>query len=779
MKKSIVKSKVRESLKIHDVHQSEVKDSKSHLKIDDALPCATEKDNIFPWYSPYVIFAVTLVIRVYYVSQPRNWWILHPDEVYQSLEVAHSEVYGYGFRPYEYLTSTPNENTTRLRQREISLGMSAMRSFIYPSFFIAITWVAELFTQGIKPFLLWKVSHGVVTSFLPLTIYKFSTDLFNSRDIGVLSSFLVATSVHLNVFGTHTLVNSFLAPFVFLTSSLILNAFSTSKIKDSEQKMVSKGLPGEFKDINDICSPVAETTNNSNVTILGKRLTFNIESLLPNFSKFQSMSKNCEILPNGILGLKRVNEIAPQVVQISYHVPIDAFWNSWKSINHHLMVTISSFVLTTSCYTRPDVTLFSVTVLVPFISVESVAASNIIEILVGMTSATAMCVWLDFRMFGFGIITPWNWFYFNVLTDYSSTFFGKMSISFYTNAMFTQSYFNSILLVLAVILLVYMKATCAFRNCETVMKLFLSFCILLVIYSLQSHKETRHIHNLFCLFYILVSWTFIRFFKTVLSLKASRAMIFFVCILSLFNCIQIFPSPKDQTNVSWTYAHTSDSNDVNSCLDYVGSADDVTGVFMDRSMHMSGGYAILHRNIPILALMINEFNEFDHMSRTTIASSVSWASKDVHVSTFSRASNFISVSNAPYLLKYLIENPHYNYLILKVNRRFITYGYVEIFRSGQMKVLKRNSKPGDEKRLQETADKITIGLNATVLNHEGNMLFDLGCEDKAIERLEESRKIDPFFINNYQLLSNLYFLKGKRPNLLCKHALKKLIKIHV
>lgn len=41
---------------------------------------------IFPLWLPWVITLVTLIFRVHYVLQPINWWILHPDEVFQTTE---------------------------------------------------------------------------------------------------------------------------------------------------------------------------------------------------------------------------------------------------------------------------------------------------------------------------------------------------------------------------------------------------------------------------------------------------------------------------------------------------------------------------------------------------------------------------------------------------------------------------------------------------------------------------------------------------------------------
>lgn len=41
---------------------------------------------LFPRYSEWIVFVVTLVLRCYYVSQKNNWWLLHPDEIFQAME---------------------------------------------------------------------------------------------------------------------------------------------------------------------------------------------------------------------------------------------------------------------------------------------------------------------------------------------------------------------------------------------------------------------------------------------------------------------------------------------------------------------------------------------------------------------------------------------------------------------------------------------------------------------------------------------------------------------
>ncbi|KAK7088577.1 uncharacterized protein [Littorina saxatilis] len=186
-------------------------------------------DNMFPQWTPQIVWLVCTLLRVSYVTQPDNWWVLHPDENFQSLEVAHTQVYGFGFRPYEFSSlshgstgGASNESVSFYRQRELQLGMHGMRSALYPSFYVIVSWVAAILSLDVKPFVLWKVAHAVVSSLLPLSVYRFSRTYFSCHDASCLAAILAVTSTHLNVLGTHPLLNSFLAPAVFWALSCIL-----------------------------------------------------------------------------------------------------------------------------------------------------------------------------------------------------------------------------------------------------------------------------------------------------------------------------------------------------------------------------------------------------------------------------------------------------------------------------------------------------------------------------------------------------------------------------
>lgn len=65
---------------------------KTNKKIDD-----TSNNQLFPPYFHWIVFVFTLLFRLHYVSQKTNWWILHPDEIYQSLEGRHYKFYIFYF----------------------------------------------------------------------------------------------------------------------------------------------------------------------------------------------------------------------------------------------------------------------------------------------------------------------------------------------------------------------------------------------------------------------------------------------------------------------------------------------------------------------------------------------------------------------------------------------------------------------------------------------------------------------------------------------------------
>ncbi|CAH1263822.1 Hypp2774 [Branchiostoma lanceolatum] len=187
---------------------------------------------LFPQWTCYVVRMVTMSVRVHITN--KHDWILHPDEIFQSIEVAFSEVYGYGFRSYEF-GPVPRVNDTTSAgfavEAERSAGMYAMRSFMYPRFLAMIMMVADQGGLQIGPLQsqeipapdwlredgrVLRIGHTIVSSLLPSATYRLTWKLYGCDDVANMAAILVALSDHLTILGTHTLINSFLSPFFFL-----------------------------------------------------------------------------------------------------------------------------------------------------------------------------------------------------------------------------------------------------------------------------------------------------------------------------------------------------------------------------------------------------------------------------------------------------------------------------------------------------------------------------------------------------------------------------------
>ena len=79
-----------------------------------------------------------------------------------------------------------------------------------------------------------RVTHAVITSCLPLSVYYFTRSMFKSRDAASLAAIMVSTSQTLNVLGTHPFINSFLSPIVFLCLTPLVKSLLSCKEQKTE-----------------------------------------------------------------------------------------------------------------------------------------------------------------------------------------------------------------------------------------------------------------------------------------------------------------------------------------------------------------------------------------------------------------------------------------------------------------------------------------------------------------------------------------------------------------
>ncbi|XP_041347448.1 uncharacterized protein LOC121367376 isoform X2 [Gigantopelta aegis] len=740
----------------------------------------TGDGHVFPRFSPWVVCLVTIVIRVNYVINPENWWILHPDEIFQSLEVAHSEVFGYGFRAYEYLPGTLDARDSGVREGELNLGMSSMRSFLYPRFYILVSWLADVCRLQVSPFLLWKVAHTCITSLLPLAVYSFAVVFYKKKnpahDIGVIAAILVASNVHLSVFGTHTLVNSFLATPVFWALSVIWEILEPpGQDPDEAYESPTRDTGSESKMKKGITT--APLSNNT-MPILQNGHAVSADVSHENITDESTPNKLFVFLSSGI-SLQLINKcfsmttkVASRRTRSSQMMHKSGFKTTAVSdqieVRNPGRLLVASFVLIICYYVRIDVAVVSfVTIVTHVTKLSSRSVPSLCVCVCGSVLALFLAIVEDSFSYKFLVVSPYNWLQFNVFKDLSSAVFGRMDCSKYLSDIFVDGTVStSISCVMLLMFLFNLIRTMQplsddLKVCwVNTLKLFVSLVILLALYSTKGHKEMRFMHNflvLLCLFYSAI---FVIFIKLVIEMSSRQAFAFGLSLYILGQWFQ-FPSPDGATNTFLTFESSRDSQHIIQCMDYLRQQRDVTGVFIDGHIHTSGGYSALHKDVPIISLVHYEFFEFDKDAARSTPSIALFHTKNITVKTFSETSNFITMHNTPLLLRELILNKHYNYLILGVNRQFIQVGYHEVYRSGIVRILKRLRDPAQENQLNEIAKTIPIGSNATILEYEGSWLVRFKRYQKAAERLASSVNLDFTRVGAFQLLAHCFFKMGQ------------------
>ncbi|XP_059171717.1 uncharacterized protein LOC131952845 [Physella acuta] len=640
--------------------------------------------------SPSVITALTLTFRVYYVIQPQNWWMVHPDEVYQSIEVAHIESYGYGFRTYEFSPPQLANNVTKYRQMELQEDMYGLRSPIFPYFYVIAEWLISKCIVA-SPYLLWRVCHVCVTSMLPLAVARYATSLTTWPDVPVLSALLVAVSVHLNVFGTHCLLHSFLAPFTFLGLSLLM---ATSH--EATDRQHPGGEPG------------GNGTKDVDLKLVTNRGAY--KHFVSRFSI------GC------LIGI--------------------------------------------TCYVRPDtVSVYGLHVVLCSTVRRLLQTAGWVPVCVGVLFSASLGALVDFGYYGWGVISPINWFRFNVVKDLSTKIFGKMSSFMY----FTDVFLNDpgIALLSAIVAIVqiclYLRQEDKPGETKVFKKLGSNFhsneknstCLtlgltstLFIMYSLKGHKEVRFVHDAIVLFYIHAALVLVALRSTFSSWTSSHVI---RAILAVFVLIQWQVFPSAVNNKRWVYLGAEGVHDVNACIEFISRQTDVKGVFYDSNIFMTGGMTLLHHDVTILTLVTGGFYEFGPTSRVNVTTR--------SVNEMTQASNYVALSNAPAVARVIIENSNYNYLVLRGDRQFLGAGFHQVFTAGTRRVLKRSS--GAESQLQEMLGRIPLGTNTTVLTHEGDFLFHMSQYREASRRFQHVLALDKYRLEAYLPLTICYINMGE------------------
>lgn len=430
----------------------------------------------------------------------------------------------------------------------------------------------------------------------------------------------------------------------------------------------------------------------------------------------------------------------------------------WKNLSVEvtrvLKLSTYAFALSLCCYVRPDSALLIVGVvwlLVPWSHLLHAATSRrtVVGVVAGCLAGVLLGVCDDVYFYGFFTVTPWNWFWFNVASGVQAQLFGTDSIMIYLHELLWKNAGMRMLFAANVIALVLMirpsqerTNKICFRT-EKTLRFISCLLIMLVIFSLQGHKEVRFIYNAMVVYLCISAASIVSLAHMFLKKPSFRAVsVAMVTILYAVSQWLDFPTPGDLSARTWTYRESMDSYDVSRCVRFISRQSDVRGVFINKHLYTFGGYTMLGHDVPILVRTFSGYHEYGFSARTKTTSR-NWfgSSKEISIATSSRVSNLFSDFNKPHLLLHLITHTEYNYLVLDVEDDFFQASFKQVYVHGPLKVLKRLGSKADEKKLSALFPALKVTPSADILEKEAQELFAFGLKERADERYKEAQQI--------------------------------------
>ena len=572
-----------------------------------------------------------------------------------------------------------------------------------------------------------KIAHVAVTGLLPWTAFRLAAALGAAWAAACMAAILTASCLSLNVLGTHPFINTFTSTFVLLALSHVVAAVRAHiaardagghecGTTDNEAHLCDHDMAAMSSDINANVIKVTEQLHNENV------------------------------LEQRHAGTLDLNIYRRNIVDLTY-----------------------GFILAICIYIRLDgiILIFAtLSILTRHLRIPTLLTTALSLRFLALGGAVGLCVggFVDHVHYGAWFLSPVQWFTFNVLRGESGRVFGAAPTTHYLTQLARLDALVPVSAVALTAWIIQQLVTCRqTRDCsagtqhtEATVNSVCIFLAVFTFYSCHSHKELRFLYSCLVIMCIAVACAIHSLYKT-LSKYASNQNDTKYCKLFMYLFVVLFVSSQlyefctmsDSEKSKWSYSGRSDSGEVNACLEFIGHQGDVSGVFIDRPLHLTGGYSIIRQNVPIFALNKNEFMEFSR-DHTMVDDA-----EGVHV--FGRIRDFVSVYNTPYLYRRLVHGRNYNYLVLAADREFEGQGgFSRVFEAGSSIVLRRLNDAEAEARLETLAARIPLGTNATVLEYEGRWLSHFGVYERAVERLLYSNFLDPRRPGPYRALVDVY-----------------------
>ncbi|MFX0125675.1 MAG: hypothetical protein ACFFAE_18775, partial [Candidatus Hodarchaeota archaeon] len=170
-----------------------------------------------------ILIIIGWIIRVFLAINSGG--LVHPDEIYQSLEIAHDLKYGYGRIPWEFRVPTSPDQD------------GAARSYLFPLLYYYIFEICEIVGipyQISGTLMVVRIFSATYCTLLIPIIYFFSKEFLPPQKsphwYSLFATFLITFWFQFPFFGIRTITNSFVTPIIF--GALYLHLRTTNK-KDS------------------------------------------------------------------------------------------------------------------------------------------------------------------------------------------------------------------------------------------------------------------------------------------------------------------------------------------------------------------------------------------------------------------------------------------------------------------------------------------------------------------------------------------------------------------
>lgn len=177
----------------------------------------------------FFLFSLTILsILIRITLSLRTWGLIHPDEIFQSLEIAHFLVFGYGRLPPEFQL-----------YNDFIPSYAKSRSHLFPLIFVPFMLIGKICGWNY-----WSVTIPLIRAFIGINaalitpaIHKLVKTYTNKSKYAIVASILVTFWWPIINLGFRTLTNTFFIPWIFFIISgyfNILNQYE-KKLKETEE----------------------------------------------------------------------------------------------------------------------------------------------------------------------------------------------------------------------------------------------------------------------------------------------------------------------------------------------------------------------------------------------------------------------------------------------------------------------------------------------------------------------------------------------------------------